>query len=219
MERTYDVDRKLEMVPDACRVEAFAVYDSCSRLLLRILASGPVLCASCHADPALGTQGVPGVKSLSHAMHGSHADRMQRVVSLGLGNVCYACHPGFQTNCQRDVHFSNGIFCAACHGDMAAVANPARTPWVNEPTCRSCHQARQPEFDFEEPGRLFKDSRGHGNVHCAACHGSPHAVGPAVTPPDNQQAIELQGYAGPISSCTVCHTTPPSEHFEHHFDD
>jgi hypothetical protein len=178
-----------------------------------------VLCASCHADPALGTPGVPGVKSLSEAMHGSHADRMQPVFDMGLNNECYACHPGFETNCQRDVHFARGIYCNSCHGDMAAVANPFRVPWVDEPTCGSCHKSRQPEFDFEEPGKLFKESHGHGGVHCASCHGSPHAVGPAVTSQDNVQAIALQGHAGVISDCTVCHTTPPSPHFEHHRGD
>lgn len=183
-----------------------------------LLGGGPVLCGSCHADPALGTNGVAGVKSMSAAMHASHANRMQPVFNLGMTNECYACHPGFETNCQRDVHFARGIYCKSCHGDMAAVGSETRTPWVSEPTCGSCHQARRPEFEFEEPGKLFKVSRGHGGVHCAACHGSPHAVGPAVTPPDNVQAIELQGYAGPISKCTVCHTTPPSPNFEHHRD-
>lgn len=182
------------------------------------LLGGPaVLCASCHADPALGTAGVFGVKTLSAAMHASHADRMQPIFNMGLTNECYACHPGFQTNCQRDIHFAKGIYCKACHGDMAAVGAANRTPWVDEPTCASCHKARQPEFDFEEPGKLFKDSHGHGNVHCAACHGSPHAIGPAVTAADNVQAISLQGHAGAIDTCTVCHTTPPSPHFEHHF--
>ena len=185
----------------------------------QLLGSGSVLCASCHADPALGTVGVPGVSSLSHAMHGSHADRVQPLADMGYVNACYACHPGFKTNCQRDVHFAKGIYCTQCHGDMTAVANPARTPWIDEPTCGSCHAARQHEFDFEEPGKLFKESRGHGNVHCAACHGSPHAVGPALTVEDNIQAIEHQGYAGVISKCTVCHTSMPHETFEHKRDD
>ena len=176
-----------------------------------------VLCAKCHADAALGTTGVAGVKSMSHAMHASHATRMAPVQSLG--NSCYACHPGFQTNCQRDVHFAKGIYCTQCHGDMATVGNPARSPWVSEPTCGSCHKKRRPSFDFEEPGKLFKDSRGHGGVHCSACHGSPHAIGPAVTAADNVQAIEHQGFAGTIKKCTVCHTSQPKEKFEHELDD
>ncbi len=176
----------------------------------------PVLCASCHADAALGTKGVAGVKTLSHAMHASHANRMGSVAALG--NNCYACHPGVQTNCQRDIHFAKGIFCNQCHGDMAAVGNPLRAPWTSEPSCGSCHKKRRPEFDFEEPGKLFKDSRGHHGVHCSACHGSPHAIGPAVTAVDNLQAIEHQGFAGTIRKCTVCHSSMPKEKFEHKLD-
>lgn len=173
----------------------------------------PVLCASCHADPALGTPGVPGVSSFSHAMHGAHADRMEAVSFLD--NSCYACHPGVQTECQRDVHLNLGITCTTCHGDMKAVANPARVPWVDEPTCAQCHKALNPRFDYEEPGKQFKDSRGHGGVFCAACHGPQHAVGPAVTDPDNAQAILHQGHAGTINDCTVCHTKRPDDPFFH----
>ncbi len=182
------------------------------------LHGGPsVLCASCHADPALGTSGLKGVKSMSSAMHGSHANRMQAVAHLG--NTCYACHPGFKTNCQRDIHFAKGIFCKDCHGDMAQVAAPTRTPWVSQPTCGSCHKKMEPKFEFEEPGKLFKDSHGHGNVHCTACHGSPHAMGPAVTLADNVQAIETQGFAGTISKCAVCHIDTPKDRFKHIRDD
>ncbi|MEI8379695.1 MAG: hypothetical protein WCJ09_06180 [Planctomycetota bacterium] len=183
----------------------------------KLEASKPVLCAGCHADPALGTPGVKGVKSMSHAMHGSHSSRMAAVA--GIGNTCYACHPGTATNCQRDVHFSKGIGCVSCHGDMSAVANPLRRPWVDEPTCGSCHQKRKPGFKFEEPGKLFKDSRGHGGVHCSACHGPQHATGPATTAADNVQAVQHQGHAGTITKCTVCHKKQPDEPFFHKIDD
>ncbi|MBI1348613.1 hypothetical protein GC163_20260 [bacterium] len=176
-------------------------------------AQKPVLCASCHADPALGTPGAPGVSSFSHAMHGAHASRMGAVSFLN--NTCYACHPGVQTECQRDVHLPLGITCINCHGDMYAVANPARTPWVDEPTCAQCHNTLNPRYKYEEPGKSFKDSRGHGGVFCAACHGPQHAVGPAATAPDNAQAILQQGHAGTINDCTVCHTKRPDDPFFH----
>lgn len=188
-----------------------------SRHHTNLMASRPVLCAKCHADPALGTVGVPGAKNLSQAMHGSHATRM---AVLGRNaNTCYACHPGFITRCQRDNHFSKGITCTKCHGNMAAVANPVRRPWVDEPRCGSCHQSRKPNFQFEQPGKQFKDSVGHGGVHCAACHGPQHATGPAVTAADNAQAILHQGHAGTITKCTVCHTQQPSEAFFHKVED
>lgn len=170
----------------------------------------PVLCASCHADNALGTPGTPGVPNLSAAMHGAHASRMAQ---SGLANVCYACHPGIRTQCQRDVHLANGVECITCHGDMAAVGDPGREPWLDEPRCSNCHA--RPGFDFEEPGKLFKDSRGHGGVHCAACHGSPHAITPTLTEVDNIQALRTQGSPGVIDQCTVCHTVQPNEPFFH----
>jgi hypothetical protein len=36
-----------------------------------------------------------------------------------------------------------------------------------------------------------------------------------VTAPDNVQAIALQGEAGPIHKCTVCHRTTPDDRFNH----
>lgn len=173
----------------------------------------PVLCANCHADPALGAPGVPGVSAFSHAMHGAHADRMGPVAFLQ--NNCYACHPGVQTECQRDVHLPLGITCVNCHGDMHAVANVNRMPWVDEPKCAQCHNAINPRYDYEEPGKLFKDSKGHGGIFCSSCHGPQHATGPATTDPDNAQAILQQGRAGTINDCRVCHTKVPDDRFFH----
>ncbi len=210
----------------------------------------PVLCAGCHADPALGTAGAPGVSMFSHAMHGSHAERMtvqevlntsdrffaaldgldpdtaaqlmaerKKVEEAGIytmkSNACYSCHPGTNTECQRDLHLPKGITCVECHGGMNAVADVSRTPWISEPTCAGCHTKLNPDFEYEESGKLFKDSRGHGNIECATCHGSPHAMGPATTFEDNLQAVLLQGKAGPISKCTVCHTKQPEHAFFH----
>lgn len=177
-------------------------------------AQQPVFCAGCHADPALGAPGQPGVSTFSAAMHGAHADRMD---SVQLAETCYACHPGVRTQCQRDLHFAEGITCTACHGDMAAVGDPARMPWVDEPKCSDCHS--RPGFEFEEAGKLYRDSRGHGGVMCYACHGSPHAMTPTVTEADNLQAINLQGHAGVINTCSACHRDPPEDNFFHSRED
>ncbi len=176
-----------------------------------LISSQPVMCASCHSDNALGAAGVPGVSSLSAAMHGAHASHMGQA---NLANSCYACHPGIRTTCQRDVHAGKNISCTQCHGGMAAVGNPTRNPWVDMPRCGDCHQ--RAEFEFEQPGKRYRDSTGHGGVQCMTCHGSPHATGPATTATDNAQAIRLQGHAGILNTCTVCHTSQPAEAFEHH---
>jgi hypothetical protein len=176
--------------------------------------SKPVLCAGCHADPALGAPGQPGISTLSAAMHGAHAPRMDQA---HLTVDCYACHPGVRTNCLRDVHYLHGQTCHFCHGDMYAVGNPNRAPWSDEPRCGDCHS--RTGFQFEQPGKLFKQSVGHGGVHCMACHNSTHAVWPATTPVDNLQPLTLQGHNGPIDTCTLCHSTQPGEAFFHSVGD
>jgi len=170
----------------------------------------PVFCAGCHMDNALGAPGVPGVSSMTAAMHGAHASRMGMIK---LDNECYACHPGIRTQCQRDVHAAKGISCIECHGNMAAVGNPARQGWIDEPRCADCHS--RPGFEFEPPGVLFRDAVGHQGIKCIACHSSPHAITPATTERDNLQSVSNQGHAGVIDSCTVCHITTPSDPFPH----
>ncbi|MFA6043812.1 MAG: hypothetical protein WC718_02405 [Phycisphaerales bacterium] len=170
----------------------------------------PVNCSSCHADPAVGAPGTPGVPYFSIAMHSSHASRLGQIQ---IDNACYACHPGNRTQCLRDVHSVSGMTCISCHGDMAAVGAPTRVPWVDVPRCGSCHS--RPGFEFEQPGKLFRESVGHSGVTCLACHGSPHAIGPAEHTADNLQAQVQQSLTGPIRSCDVCHTVQPSESFFH----
>ncbi|RJP36385.1 MAG: hypothetical protein C4547_07490 [Phycisphaerales bacterium] len=174
----------------------------------------PVLCAKCHADNALGLPGDPQLPNLSSAMHLAHAPRMG---GLPFEEACYACHPGARTKCQRDVHFDRGIGCTDCHGDMEAVGDPNRNPWLDEPRCGDCH--RRPGFEFEQPGTLYRNSVGHKKVHCAACHGSPHAITPTVTEVDNLQAQTLQGHPGVIDTCTVCHRDGPPGQFFHKVND
>lgn len=173
----------------------------------------PVMCGRCHAQPPLGAPGAPGVSSLSRAMHNSHSTRMASVTAQLGGVTCYACHPGQRTQCSRGVHFSRGMTCTSCHDSMAAVANPARQPWVDLPRCGTCHN--RAGFEFEQAGTLYRDSKGHHGVHCAACHGSPHAITPSVVAADNVQAIAVQGHSGPIDTCTVCHRNKPDDNFEH----
>ncbi len=175
-----------------------------------LIMNQPVMCASCHSDNALGAPGQPGISSLSRAMHGAHATRMGEI---SLDNSCYACHPGVRTNCQRDVHAGLGISCVECHGGMSTVANPTRNPWVDMPRCGDCHQ--RAGFEFEQAGKLYRTSFGHGGVSCMSCHGSPHASGAAVTEKDNAQAVRVQDHVGVINTCSVCHTTQPSEAFFH----
>lgn len=162
----------------------------------------PILCASCHSSNALGTPGVPGLGSLSEVIHEKHKDKT---------NDCYKCHPGPNTQCHRDVMHTAGMVCQDCHGSITEVAesiNEGRIPWLEEPSCGStnCHGSNY----AEEPGKLYRNSKGHGGLYCSACHGSPHAILPTENERDNTQNIALQGFAGTLRRCELCHGVVPS---------
>lgn len=161
----------------------------------------PILCADCHADNALGMPGVAGVPSFSEVIHSKHGEET---------NDCYKCHPGSNTQCLRGVMYEHGMSCQDCHGSVSNVGHTieqGREPWLEEPSCgaTNCHGANY----AEEPGKLFRQSVGHGGLYCSACHGEPHAILPSTQANDNVQNIELQGYAGILDDCSVCHGIVP----------
>ncbi len=167
-------------------------------------ANTPILCAGCHASNALGLQGTPGLPSLSEAIHKHHGE---------VTNDCYKCHPGPNTQCLRGVmKAQHGFTCQICHGSVTQVGesiSSGREPWFQEPSCGAsqCHGSNF----AEEPGKLFRESKGHGGLYCSACHGEPHAILPSEVARDNVQNIALQGYAGTLHNCEVCHGVTPSE--------
>ncbi len=163
----------------------------------------PVLCAECHASNALGAPGVSEVPNLSKAMHERHADKVSQDL-----DGCYSCHPGPQTRCLRDVMSQQkGMDCIDCHGTMLKVSqNPS--PWLQEPRCDSvaCHGS-----GYAQDQPLYRMSKDHGGVYCEACHDSTHAVAPSREPNDAIKFVALQGHAGTLDKCTVCHATQPTE--------
>ena len=172
-----------------------------------LMGSRPVLCASCHASNALGAPGVSGVKNLSKAMHSKHSGESPNTL-----DGCYNCHPGPQTECLRDVMATEEeMDCIDCHGGMSTVAaNP--NPWLNEPRCDTCHDSGR--FDQDQP--LFRFSKEHGGLYCEACHDSTHAIAPSREANDAIKFVALQGHNGPLSECSVCHTTPPNSNLGPH---
>jgi hypothetical protein len=131
-----------------------------------------------------------------------------------------------------------GIDCVDCHGSMLAVGSDSRQPWLDEPRCESCHtgdalsylgtgirlaQAWDGDIDTATPriaankrfaennGELYRNSLGHGGVACEGCHGSTHAIWPNAMPTsnDNVAATQLQGHAGTLTECSICHTSLP----------
>jgi len=138
-----------------------------------------------------------------------------RGAMFAAGQTCSDCHGGMLA--------TGGAF------DLATTGQP-REPWADEPKCSACHgghgddpvgtlaydpadpAATPLEFPAsrfaENPGTLYRNSLdNHAGVACEGCHGSPHAIWPNPNPAanDNVPAVQLQGHAGTISECTVCH--------------
>jgi hypothetical protein len=170
-------------------------------------ANRPILCAHCHGSTPL-TGPNPGTAGwFSQRIHEKHAFIDQQIPGI---NGCYKCHPGAQAACLRGTMATDhGMSCQDCHGNLQNVKNTienGRVPWVDEPACRTCHTAV-----YGEPvGQLYRDSRGHGGVLCSNCHNSPHADFPSREPKDNRVMVDLQGHAGVLGDCTVCHGVAPT---------
>ncbi len=171
-----------------------------------LVGTQPVLCAKCHSSNALGAPGVAGVKSVSLAMHGWH-NGVDRCTDPTFS--CYSCHPGEATQCLRTAIGGMGYLgktpsCAdptgLCHGGISRMGDPARTPWVTEPTCQQCHGS-----NYSTGGELYRRAKGHGGIYCAACHNSPHAWWPSKLWADNLQPIKFQRVPYAIGDCKVCH--------------
>lgn len=167
----------------------------------------PILCAECHGMTPL-TGPSPGSHGwFSRRIHHRHDFIDEDIPGI---NGCYKCHPGNDTDCLRGTMSTDyGMICQDCHGNMEQVANTisqGRIPWVDEPACRDCHTAQ-----YGEPvGVLYRNATGHGGVRCTGCHGSPHAIFPSREPRDNAVNVALQGHAGTLSDCTVCHGVTPT---------
>lgn len=162
----------------------------------------PVKCANCHSDNALGAPGVSGVPSFSQVIHKKHGSKT---------NDCYKCHPGPNTQCFRDVMHTGGMICQDCHGSVTNVGQTiqnGRQPWLQEPSCgeANCHGSNY----APEANKLYRNSRGHSGLYCSACHGSPHAILPTEQANDNVQNVGIQGWAGTLSKCSVCHGVTPT---------
>lgn len=133
---------------------------------------------------------------------------------------------------------SMSMQCQSCHGNMSQVGATNRVGWLMEPTCQACHtgtalgnsgQIRYQSV-FVSNGvmrvptntlfatnpntpaagySLYRFSRGHGGLACAACHGSTHAEYPTAFRNDNLQSIAIQGHEGVLVECTACHQSSP----------
>ncbi|NTV95526.1 MAG: hypothetical protein HGA75_08935 [Thiobacillus sp.] len=154
-------------------------------------------------------------------------------------SACYQCHPGSETKCLRGAMSGSDMQCQSCHGKMSNVGASGRVGWLDQPNCQACHYNGQRQTtallngvlrkpadtrfatnpDTPAAGfSLYRFSKGHGGLQCEACHGATHAEYanapadpnlPANHYNDNLLSQDLQGHAGTVEDCKVCHATPP----------
>jgi hypothetical protein len=152
------------------------------------------------------------------------------------GMECHACHgdmlavggstplaPGGSIDGQNDLQprrpWKDMPRCSSCHtGDalnhltaggivLAPDGIRLRQAYLDGDAAASAIASPNSRF-AEEPNTLYRFSKGHGDVSCEGCHGSTHAEWPVADPAsnDNVAAKQLQGHAGTIVECAVCHT-------------
>jgi len=185
--------------------------------LLREVDGDPLLIDPPNMDgelPLIATgEGIPMEQNCFNC-HPGKITQCFRGAMYTAGQKCDDCHGGM----------------LAMGGEFPLSNGHAREPWADEPKCSSCHSghgddpigtlaydptdpAAEPiEFPgsrfAENPNTLYRNSLdNHAGIACEGCHGSPHAIWPNRDPNanDNVTAIQLQGHAGTIRECSVCH--------------
>ncbi len=107
----------------------------------------------------------------------------------------------------------SGISCvnSKCHGDMTNIAvsqSKGREAWLQEPNCSNCHKDKygvNTGLLYRNSYLLNSNAEMNGFILCISCHNSPHAEWASQNPKDNLLPISLQGFAGFIEKCSVCH--------------
>jgi hypothetical protein len=171
-----------------------------------------------HGSPQGGVTPIPdNGLSTCYSCHPGARTQCFRGPMFQAGQVCQDCHGNLQA--------VGGVF------PLKTTGQP-RKPWLSMPQCQSCHtgdavnhlgadlilhQAYDPSDPAatpvtspnqrfaENPGSIFRESKGHGGVNCSSCHGSPHAEWATNQPNDNVTANAIQKHAGMITECVVCH--------------
>lgn len=161
-------------------------------------------CYRCH--PGSTTRCLRGVMGDAVAADGSRAIQCQSchgpMSVVGATNRvgwldepdCQSCHTGTATSNNGQIRYTT-VFSNTNNWTVRVPVNQTFATTPNVPSA---------------PYSLYRFSTGHGNLHCEACHGSPHAEFPADRN-DNIRVIQRQGHGGMILECRVCHDpNPPS---------
>lgn len=159
-----------------------------------------------------------GNRNACYSCHpGSETKCLRGAMSNISGVECQSCHGSMAAVGQSSrVGWLQEPNCQSCHHDgkreTVAVTSQSTGALRAVTDTRFATNANTPKTGYS----LYRFSTGHGSMQCEACHGPTHAEYSADNTAwssshdnDNLQSKQLQGHAGVIIECTVCHATAP----------
>ena len=181
-----------QLPPDPTRQACYLCHPGRGTQCLRGAMTDTVTCQNCHGDMAAVGGGAP--LRAGGSIDGTNDGHARRPwVDLPR---CQSCHTGDATS-----HLT-----LADASQMASDGLRTLVAFTSTDGAASPRLATNRRF-AENDGKLYRYSKGHGGVACEGCHNSTHAIwpNPVSTANDNVAANQLQGHAGTIVECSVCH--------------
>lgn len=139
-------------------------------LLQKARKGEPMLCQSCHGDPALGATGKKDVLNFSAAVHGFHANYLTNMKEESCA-LCHPADPEGNTSCNRGRHSAVGLNCTDCHGTLE---DHAYALLKNEKTTKPEKASRL--MAYLEPRKVTSGEEVHPRTpwlkepDCLSCH-------------------------------------------------
>ncbi|MGY6275494.1 IPT/TIG domain-containing protein [Methylomonas sp. MgM2] len=202
---------------DKMTIPGKTIYDSPAPVgdTVNVPPAAEQACYQCH--PGADTKCLRGAMTETVTCQNCHGD----MEAVGGSNPLLAYGPIVQTGAidkQTRKAWSDEPRCQSCHtGDAVNHMTPAGADLAAD-GIRLMHAFDRNDASAapflavnkrfaENDDKLFRFSKGHGGVACEGCHGSTHAIWPGDSdhPNDDVAAETLQGHAGTIGECNVCH--------------
>jgi len=178
-------------VPDTQTQACYTCHPGKNTRCLRGAMTESTNCQNCHGG--MGAVGGATPLKAGGSIDGTNDGKPRRPwVDLPR---CQSCHTGDAVNhAQLDASItaSDGLRAILAFAPGDASASP--------------RLASNTRF-AENPGKLYRFSKGHSGIACEGCHNSTHAIwaNPDEAHNDNIAAKQVQGHSGTVAECSACH--------------